>query len=134
MGLNTSGLTRGSSLTIPTAVALRIGHALAKDGTVKRGYLGIRTQQVDLDQSAAEAPGLKQNSGLLVVWIEADGPAARGGLLVGDILVGIGGRAVEDPDDIFVALSGDTVGKPIDVRVLRGGHAQTLRVSVGMRK
>jgi S1-C subfamily serine protease len=134
LGLNTSGLTRGSSLTIPTSVALRIGQALAKDGTVKRGYLGIRTQQVDLDKPAADAAGLSQKSGLLLVWLEADGPAARGGMIVGDILVGIGERAVEDPDDIFVALSADTVGKPIDVRVLRGGQAKTQRVSVGIRQ
>ena len=134
LGLNTSGLTRGSSLTIPTAVAVRIGHALAKDGTVKRGYLSVRTQQVALDPSVAKAAGLSQESGLLVVWLEPDGPAAEAGLLVGDILVGIAERAVQDPDDIFIALSADTVGKPIEVRILRGGRQDTLRVSVGMRQ
>jgi S1-C subfamily serine protease len=134
LGLNTSGLTRGSSLTIPTAVALRIGHALAKDGSVKRGYLGIRTQQVALDSTVGSAAGLSQESGLLVVWLEPNGPAAKAGLLVGDILVGIAERTVQDPDDIFVALSAETVGKPIDVKVLRGGQAQTLPVSVGMRQ
>jgi S1-C subfamily serine protease len=134
LGLNTSGLTRGSSLTIPMSVAQRIATALATDGTVKRGYLGVRTQQVDLEQSTGEATGLSQKSGLLVVWLESEGPAARAGLLVGDILVGIAGNTVEDPDDIFVSLSSDTVGRPIDVKILRGGTAQTLRVTVGLRQ
>jgi S1-C subfamily serine protease len=134
LGLNTSGLTRGSSLTIPTAVALRIAQALAQDGTVKRGYLGVRTQEVGLDPSVQAAAALSQERGLLVVWLEPEGPAARAGLLVGDILVGIAGRAVEDPDDIFIALSADTVGKAIDVRILRGGQPETKRVSVGMRQ
>ena len=121
-------------MTIPISVALRIGKALARDGTIKRGYLGVRTQEVALEQSTRQAAGLTQESGLLVVWLESGGPAARAGLLVGDILVGIAGNAVEDPDDIFIALSSDAVGKPIDVRILRGGAAQTLRVTVGLRQ
>jgi S1-C subfamily serine protease len=134
LGLNTSGLTPGASLTIPTSVAWSIGDALAKDGTVKRGYLGVRTQSVDLGESARRELQSSQERGLLVVWLEDDGPAARGGLLVGDIVVGIGGRPVSDPDDIFAALSGDTIGKPVELRIVRGGKIQALRVAVGERK
>ena len=134
LGLNTSGLTPGASLTIPTSVAWSIGEALAKDGTVKRGYLGVRTQSVELGESTRQELKAAQERGLLVVWLEDDGPAARGGLLVGDIIVGIAGKLVSDPDDIFTALSGDTIGKPVEVRIVRGGKIQTLRVAVGERK
>jgi S1-C subfamily serine protease len=120
IGLNTSGLTRGSSLTIPVKVAWRIADSLAKHGTVKRGYLGVRTQPV--------------SNGLLVLWLEEGGPAEKGGLLVGDILTAVGGQKVSDPDDLFSALNNDTVGKSTPVEVLRGGKPETVNVTVGERK
>src|SRR5215211_6171923 len=104
LGLNTSGLTRGSSLTIPVKVAWRIAEALATHGSVKRGYLGVRTQPVEIPESARQAFQREQTHGLLVLWLEESGPAANGGLLVGDILVGVNGQTVGDPDDLFSAL------------------------------
>lgn len=134
LGLNTSGLTRGSALTIPVKGAWRIADALAKHGSVKRGYLGVRTQTVEIPDAGRKALNREQGHGLLVLWLEESGPAAKGGLLVGDILVGINGQSVGDPDDLFSALGNDTVGKPIAVEVLRGGRPETVQVTVGERK
>ena len=134
LGLNTSGLTAGASLTIPTSVAWSIADALAKDGTVKRGYLGVRTQGVELGESTQKELNSTQDRGLLVVWLEEGGPAAQAGLLVGDIVIGIASKKVSDPDDIFAALTGDTIGKPVELRIVRGGKIQPLRVAVGERK
>lgn len=134
LGLNTSGLTRGSSLTIPVKVAWRIADALAKHGTVKRGYLGVRTQPVDVPEAARAALKREQSHGLLVLWLEESGPAEKAGLLVGDILVAISGQAVGDADDLFAALNSETVGKSIAVEVLRGGRPETISVTVGERK
>jgi S1-C subfamily serine protease len=134
LGLNTSGLTHGSSLTIPTKVAWRVAEALATHGSVRRGYLGIRTQAVELSEASRQELKREQDHGLLVVWLEEGGPAAQGGLLVGDILVGLNGQSVGDPDDLFSALTSDTVGKAIAVEVLRGGRPETVHVTVGDRK
>lgn len=134
LGLNTSGLTRGSSLTIPVKVAWRIADALAKHGTVKRGYLGVRTQPVEIPEASRKVLKREQQNGLLVLWLEEDGPAEKDGLLVGDILVAISGQPVGDPDDLFSALNSDTVGKSIAVEVLRGGRPETVTVTVGERK
>lgn len=134
LGLNTSGLTRGSSLTIPVKVAWRVAEALAQHGSVKRGYLGVRTQPVEISEGARKELNREQNQGLLVLWLEEGGPAEKGGLLVGDILVAVSGQAVGDADDLFAALTGDTVGKSIPVEVLRGGRPQTLQLTVGERK
>ncbi len=134
LGLNTSGLTHGSSLTIPVKGAWTIADALAKHGTVKRGYLGVRTQPVEVPETGRQALQREQQHGLLVVWLEEGGPAEKGGLLVGDIVVAISGQPVGDPDDLFSALGSDTVGKAIAVELLRGGHPETSRVTVGERQ
>jgi S1-C subfamily serine protease len=134
LGLNTSGLTRGSSLTIPVKVAWQVAGALAQHGSVKRGYLGVRTQPVEIPETGRPELKREQSHGLLVVWLEEGGPAAQGGLLVGDILIAVHGQAVGDPDDLFAALNSDTVGKAVAVEVLRGGRPETLQVTVGERK
>lgn len=134
LGLNTSGLTRGSSLTIPVKVAWRVAEALSTHGSVKRGYLGVRTQPVDVPEVSRQALPGGNDQGLLVLWLEEGGPAEKGGLLVGDILVSVNGQPVGDPDDLFGALSGDIVGKSVAVNVLRGGKPETLQVTVGERK
>jgi S1-C subfamily serine protease len=134
LGLNTSGLARGMALTIPVKFAWRIADALARHGTVKRGYLGVRTQAVDIPESARKALKREQEHGLLVLWLEEKGPAEKSGLFVGDIIVAISGQAVGDPDDLFAALNGDVVGKSIAVEILRGGKPETLQVTVGERK
>jgi S1-C subfamily serine protease len=134
LGLNTSGLTRGSSLTIPVKAAWRIADALAKHGSVKRGYLGVRSQPVEIPETARKSLKREQTSGLLILWIEENGPAQQGGLFVGDTIVAISGQPVGDPDDLFSALNSDTVGKSIAVEVLRGGRPETVAVTVGERK
>lgn len=134
LGLNTSGLTRGSALTIPVKGAWRIADALLKHGSVKRGYLGVRSQPVEIPEMARKALNGQQSHGLLVLWLEESGPAAKGGLFVGDILVGVNGQAVSDPDDLFSALNSETVGKSLAVEVLRGGRPETVNVTVGERK
>ena len=134
LGLNTSGLAHGLALTIPVKFAWRIAEALAKSGSVKRGYLGVRTQPVEIPESARKALKREQGHGLLILWLEAGGPAEKGGLLVGDILVAVSGQPVGDPDDLFAALNSDMVGKSIAVEVLRGGKPETVKVTVGERQ
>jgi len=134
LGLNTSGLTRGSSLTIPVKVAWQVAEALAKHGTVKRGYLGVRTQPVEIPEAAGKLLKREQSHGLLVSWLEEGGPAEKGGLFVGDIIVAVSGQPVGDPDDLFAALNSQTVGKAITVEILRGGRPETVNLTVGERK
>lgn len=134
MGLNTSGLTRGGALTIPVHVAWRIADALAKFGTVKRGYFGVRTQSVELPETTRLMVPSRQDRGLLVMWLEDKGPASQAGMMMGDIIIGVGATTVGDPDDLFAALTSETVGKSVRVDVLRGGKLQSLSVTVGERQ
>lgn len=133
-GINTSGFSSGSALTIPADIAWKIAEILEKHGKIKRGYLGIRSQTVDIPADAGKALQREQSTGLLIVGIEKDSPAAaKGGLMVGDILVGVAGEVVAHHDELYTRLSGDVVGKSTAIDVLRGGKLQTVNVVVGER-
>jgi S1-C subfamily serine protease len=134
LGLNTSGLAQGVALTIPTPLAWKIAEALAKHGSVRRGYLGIRSQPVDLAAPQRQALSREQSVGLLLVGVEEDSPASKSGLLVGDILVSLDGEPITDPDQLLARLVGEIVGKPTPVEILRGGQRQTIPVTIGERK
>ena len=133
LGVNTSGLANGAALTIPADVAWRIAETLAKRGRVKHGYLGIRSQAVEIPNFTQKALQRAQASGLLVVSVEKDSPASRGGLMVGDILVSVAGLPVLHHDELFARLSGDVVGQSESLEILRGGQPQTLNVLIGER-
>lgn len=134
VGLNTSGFAHGAAITIPAFLAWADAENLAKYGYVKRGYLGIRSQQVELSADLSKTLGRTQETGLLLVSVEKGSPAEQGGLMVGDILVAINGQAVSDHDALMVHLSGETVGNPVSIQVLRGGQPVIVSVSVGERK
>ncbi len=131
LGLNTSGLANGAAVTVPADIAWRIADTLVKHGRIKRGYLGIRSQTVDIPEVSQKALKREQTAGLLIMGIEKDSPAAKGGLIVGDILVGVAGEAVLHHDELFARLNGDVVGKSTPIDILRGGQPQTLNVLIG---
>ncbi|MBN8582188.1 MAG: trypsin-like peptidase domain-containing protein [Anaerolineae bacterium] len=131
-GINTSGFG-GGAITIPADVAWKTAETLAKHGKIKRGYLGIRSQTVNIPADAREQLKREQETALLVVGMEKDSPAEKGGLMVGDILVGVAGLPIEHHDELFVRLSGDVVGKATAMDVLRGGKLQTVSIVVGER-
>jgi len=131
LGLNTSGLANGAAITVPAELAWRIADTLLKHGRIRRGYLGIRSQTVEIPEVSQKALKREQATGLLVVGVENGSPAAKGGLIVGDILVGVTGEPVLHHDELFTRLSGDVVGKSTPVDILRGGQPQTLNVLIG---
>jgi S1-C subfamily serine protease len=133
LGVNTSGLTNGAAITIPADIAWKIAETLSQHGRIKRGYLGIRSQTVEIPTASRKALQREQATGLLVVGVEADSPAANGGFIVGDILVAVAGTPILHHDELFTRLNGDVAGKSTPIQVLRGGQPQTLNVQVGER-
>jgi S1-C subfamily serine protease len=131
IGLNTSGLSRGVSLAVPTATLARVADALLAHGRMRRGYLGVNTQRVHLPENIQAELG--QKSGLLIVSVEADSPAAQGGLTLGDTIVGFGDAVISHHDDLLAQLSGDRVDTAVPVKILRGGKLETVDVTVGER-
>jgi S1-C subfamily serine protease len=131
LGLNTSGLANGAAVTVPADIAWRIAETLVQHGRIKRGYLGIRSQTVDVPEISQKALKREQATGLLIVGVENSSPAAKGGLIVGDILVGVAGQPVLHHDELFTRLDGDVAGKSTPIDVIRGGQPQTLNVVIG---
>lgn len=132
VGLNTSALLRGVSLTVPIPALHRVVESLLKYGRVQRGYLGVSTQSVRLP--AALAQQLGQETGLLLVAVEPDSPAEQGGLLLGDTIVALDDNDVRHHDDLLAQLSADRVGTTASLQVVRGGELQTLKVIIGERE
>jgi S1-C subfamily serine protease len=131
LGLNTSALLRGVSLTVPTATLERVAGALVTHGRLRRGYLGVSTQPVRLP--AAVKQELDQETGLLVVSVEPDSPADKGGLVMGDAIVGFGEAVVRHHDDLLAQLSGEQVGQKTPIKIVRGGEVRSLNVTIGER-
>jgi S1-C subfamily serine protease len=131
LGILTTGLAGGAALAVPAALAWRLAESLVRQGYVPRGWLGIGSQPVRVP--AGQRGGQTHETGLLIVELAPESPAARGGLLLGDILVTLDGQAVDDGETLQALLGGDRVGRPVTVQILRGGTLVTLAVTVGQR-
>jgi S1-C subfamily serine protease len=131
LGMMTSAF-RGSNVALPPETLRRVAGVLIEHGQVRRGFLGVAVQPVALPEPAASE--LDQDDGLLLTGVEEGGPAADAGLLVGDILVGLAGISVEQPDDLFAALAETEPGATAAVRLARAGHVESLDVVIGERQ
>jgi S1-C subfamily serine protease len=132
LGMNSSGLMPGISLTVQTQSIRRVVEALLTHGRVRRGYLGVGVQPARLPEKLAEE--LDQESGALIVSVEPDSPADKGGLFLGDTVISLDGQPVADLEDLLGTLTGDRVGKQVAVRIVRGGQVQEVSVTIGERE
>lgn len=131
LGMNSSGLVPGLSLAVPAPTVRRVVEALLAHGRVRRGYLGIGAQPARLPAALAEQLG--QESGLLLLSVEPGGPADAAGLLLGDTIIAAGSAPVRGMRDLIAQLGGEAVGRPLALRVLRGGAVEERQVLIGER-
>jgi S1-C subfamily serine protease len=118
-------------VVIPASIAWTTATELLKRGTLKRGYLGISTQPVNvtLQQRGAGAG----EEALLVVNVKDSTPASQAGLLVGDLLLSLDGHPLTTTDDLFDLLVGERVGRAVTLRLLRGGAPLDVTVTIAER-
>ncbi|MFL5565995.1 MAG: S1C family serine protease [Gemmatimonadaceae bacterium] len=129
LGLNNSALARGTPMALPAAAVDRVVDELLETGHVRRPFIGVAVQPVELSASLVSQHELGKDAGLLIVSIADASPADRAGMLLGDVLLEANGQPLGRPDDLLDALSSVSGGGAITLKFLRGGVVKSASVT-----
>ena len=129
LGMTTFG-PRGQILVIPAATIERIAPALLAGGHVPRGWLGIALRPVAVPDELRQAAG---EAGLMVMSLSPEGPAAKAGIVPGDIIVSVDGASARRLRSVLARLGTDSVGKSVALRVIRGGAVIAVEATITER-
>lgn len=129
--LSPNGGSIGIGFAMSSAVVTRVVNQLQEFGETRRGWLGVRIQ--DVTDDVAEALGLEETAGALVTDVP-EGPALEAGMESGDVILSFDGVDVADTRDLVRQVGDSDVGKVVRVVVFRDGGTQTLRVTLGRRE
>jgi serine protease Do len=134
IGVNTaiispSGGSIGIGFAVPAEIAINVIGQLREFGETRRGWLGVRIQ--DVTEDIAAGLGLGAPKGALVAGVEEEGPAAAAGILAGDVIVSVDGQAVDAMNTLPRMVADLPVGKQVSIVVMREGAEQTLSVTLG---
>ena len=136
IGINTailspSGGSLGIGFAIPVRTATEVMEQLIKDGRVARGWIGVEAQ--DLTPELARNLGIRATAGAVLVRLLRDGPAERGGLRAGDLVVAVGGKPVSDTRDLINGTAAIKPGAQGEFTVIRDAKEMKLQVKAGRR-
>jgi serine protease Do len=136
IGVNTAILSpNGGSIGIGFAMSSRVAtnviDQLQRFGETRRGWLGVRIQ--DVSDDVAEAIGLEEARGALVTDVP-EGPSAEAGMQSGDVILSFDGVDVDDTRQLVQRVANTEIGKAVRVVVFRDGGTQTLSVTLGRRE
>jgi serine protease Do len=130
LGLNTNRLGEGFYLALPADTALRERiDALGRGESTERPRLGVAVAPSHIARRLRRSVGLPERDGLLVRGVEDDSPASKAGIVEGDLIVEVAGKAVTDADAMVEAIGGATT--PYEVRIVRGTEERTVTVGSG---
>lgn len=134
VGINSQIFTRsggfmGLSFAIPMSVAMDVVEQLKSSGKVSRGWLGVVIQEVNKD--LAESFGLEKPAGALVAQVLEDGPAAKGGVQVGDVILSLDGKPIVMSADLPHLVGALKPGTKANLEIVRDGSRKTLKLAVG---
>ncbi|MBC7925713.1 MAG: serine protease [Bryobacteraceae bacterium] len=132
LGIASGSLSRIAPVSIPAATIERVVGQILARGRVARPWIGVAVQPVPIPSTLAEA-AQSVSHGLIVLGADAETPAGKAGVLVGDILLSVGGVPVRDPMDLRAALAQHMAGETIQLTLLRGGERRELSVTLGER-
>ena len=125
---STTGGYMGMSFAIPIDVAMKVKDELVAHGKVTRGRIGVAVQ--DMTPQLAASFGLDEARGALVSRVDADGPAAKGGLKAGDVIVGYDGKPIESSTELPALVAQTKPGSSVNVRVVRDGAEKQRQLTI----
>jgi S1-C subfamily serine protease len=131
IGINTAMIrpAQGLCFAIGINTARFVASRLIRDGRIRRAYIGIAGQNIDVPRALARANQLAVVSAVRVASVEKGSPAEQAGLHDGDIVVTFGDVAVTGVDDLHRILGEERINTPVVVMVIRGGERRTVTVT-----
>ncbi len=133
VGINTTGLSRRTPLSIPASTVQRVVEELLKKGRVARGFLGVGLQPVYLPDSLKHKLNLERQNGVILLGVEPDGPADKAGFLIGDVLLDLDGKPMAKISDVQDILAPEYVGKTVKASLIRAGNSVECSITIGER-
>ncbi len=130
LGMSTFG-PRGQVIVIPTATIERIVPLLVRDGRIARGWLGVALQAVAVPDALRDSAG--QSSGLMVMSVVENGPAAQAGMLAGDIILSVDGTSTQRWRKIAGQFGADSIGRKAEIRLIRSGAVVSVQATIAER-
>ena len=131
VGINTAIIAgaQGICFAIAANTAKFVLGELVRHGRVRRGYIGISAAQTRLPRRLRHVAAVAQDGAVVVAGVEPGSPGARAGLVAGDVLLAVGGQPVTGADDLVRLLTGDTIGRAVELDVLREGARRQLTLT-----
>jgi S1-C subfamily serine protease len=131
VGINTAVILGGQGIAfaVPSATASRVISAILRFGHVRRGWLGVAGQDTAIPRRISRAYGLRADRGLGVTAVSDDSPAARAGVIAGDVIVDFDGTPVSGADDLHRLLTDERIDRTVALRLLRHWEPRDLEVT-----
>lgn len=131
LGLTTTGVLPRQGVAIPTRTIRRVVAQLEQHGRIRRSYLGLQLQPVQLPEPVRATTG--EEVGLLVTSVEQGGPADQAGIAYGDTVLHLGDDTVRTLEDLYAYLRADHADQRVPVKLFRNGEVVTQQVTLGAR-
>lgn len=132
-GIATPKFAPVGALALPVATVNRVVEGLLAKGHIPQGYLGVGLQPIRLPENLREALQRREKTAVIVLEVEADGPADKAGVVIGDILIGMNRKPVMRLEDVHAHLHGEQIGKTVNADFLRGGVRREASIVIGER-
>jgi S1-C subfamily serine protease len=133
LGIASPRFARFGAIAIPSSTVDRVAETLLKKGRIPHGYLGVALQPVRLPDQLRQSLAHKERTAAIILEVEADGPAHKAGIVIGDILVSLAGQPISRPESVQPHLQAENIGKSLSAKIVRGGAVHDVSISVGER-